>query len=89
VLLHYSDLKKIATAAHKLLVEVCDNCVPSERTCQEFQRFKSDDYDVNENAQVNRKNLTELQALLENSVQTLQELSAALNVTPKTVSKRL
>jgi len=89
VLLHYSDLKKIATAAHKLLVEACDNCVPSERTCQEFQRFKSGDYDVNENAQVNRKNLTELQALLENSVQTLQELSAALNVTPKTVSKRL
>jgi len=46
MLLHYFDLKKTVAAAHKLLIEAYGNCVPSERTCQEwFERFKSDDYD--------------------------------------------
>lgn len=94
VLLHYFDLKKTAAAAHKLLVEAYGNCAPSERTCQEwFQRFKSGDYDVNDkqrSGQPKKFEDTELQALLdENSAQTLQELSAALNVTPMAVSKRL
>jgi len=49
-ILHYFDFKKTAAAAHKLkLIETYDNYVPTERTCQEwFQRFKSDDYDMND-----------------------------------------
>jgi len=91
VLLHYFDLKKTAAAAHKLLVEAYGNCAPSERSQEWFQRFKSGDYDVNDKqGQLKKFEDTELQALLdENSAQTLQELSAALNVTPMAVSKRL
>lgn len=94
VLLCYFDLKKTAAAVHKLLVEAYSNCAPSERTCQEwFQQFKSGDYDVNDkqrSGQPKKFEDTELQALLdENLAQTLQELSAALNVTPMAVSKCL
>jgi len=94
VLLHYFNLKKIAAATHKLLIKAYGNCAPSERICQEwFPRFKNDDYDVNNkqrSGQPKKFEGTELQALLdENSTQTLQELSAALNVTPMAVSKRL
>jgi len=94
VLLYYFDLKKTAAGVYKLLVEAYDNCAPLERTCQEwFQRFKSGDYDVNDkqrSSQPKKFEDIELQALLDgNSTQTLQELSAALNVTPMTVSKRL
>ena len=92
MLLYYFDLKK--TATHKLLVEAYGNCVPSEKIRQKwFQRFKSGDYDVNDKQRSNQPKKcedTELQALLnENSAQTLQELSRALNVTPMAVSKRL
>ena len=94
MLLHYFDLKKIAAAAHKLLVEAYGNCVPSEKIRQKwFQRFKSGDYDVNDKQRSNQPKKcedTELQALLDkNSIQALQKLSAALNVTLMVVSKRL
>jgi len=94
VLLHYFDLKKTAATAHKLLFEAYGNCAPSERTCQEwFHRFKNGDFDVNDkerSGQPKKFEDTDLQALLdENSTQTLQELSAALNVTSMAVSKRL
>jgi len=36
MLLHYFDLKKTVAAAHKLLIKAYGNCVPSERTCQEW-----------------------------------------------------
>jgi len=53
----------------------------------------SGDYDVNDkqrSGQPKKFEDTKLQALLnENSTQTLQELSAALNVTPMAVFKRL
>jgi len=55
--------------------------------------IKSGDYDVNDkqrSGQPKKFEDTELQALLnENSAQTLQELSAVLNVTLMAVSKRL
>ena len=92
MLLHYFNLKK--TAAHKLLVKAYGNCGLLERTCQKwFQRFKSDDYDVNDkqrSGQPKKFEDNELQALLDkNSIQALQKLSAALNVTLMVVSKRL
>jgi len=67
---------------------------PSERTCRVwFERFRNGDFDVRVKerpGQPKKLGDIELQELLdENPAQTFLKLSKALNVTLKTVSKRL
>jgi len=94
VLLYYSDFKKTATEAHRLLSEMYGDEIPLERTCRVwFERFRNADSDVRDKqrpGQLKKFEDFKLQELLdENPAQTLLELSKALNVTPKAVSKRL
>ena len=66
----------------------------SERTCCEwFQRFKNDDFDVEDRHSGGREVFedAELEALLErqDSCQNQEELARSLGVTQQTISKRL
>jgi len=94
VLLYYFDLKKTAANAHRLLSEVYGDGTPSKRTCRVwFERFRNGDFDVRDKEhpeQPKKCEDFELQKLHdENPAQTLLELSKALNVTSKAISKRL
>ncbi|GFX81404.1 mariner Mos1 transposase [Trichonephila clavipes] len=66
----------------------------SERMCREwFQRFKNDDFDVEDQQGGGREKVfedAELEALLnQDSCQTQQELAGSLGVTQQAISKRL
>ena len=94
ILLHYFDLKKTVSEAHRILPETYGEESPSERTCREwFQRFRSCNFCVEDKQ---RSGLpkefedAELQALLdEDPCQTLSQLAKKLNATPMCASKRL
>jgi len=98
VLLYYFDLKKTTAEAYRLLSVVYGDETPlsvgSVGTYTIwFERFRNGDFDVRDKerpGQSKKLEDFELQELLdENPAQTLLELSKALNVTPKAVSKRL
>ena len=94
VLLHYYLLKKSAAETCRLLVDVYGDHAPSEPTCRYwFQRFKSGDFDVNDKERdgaPKKFQNEELEELLDiDPCQTLEELSAALDVDRSTVGKRL
>ena len=66
----------------------------SERTCREwFQRFKNDDFDVEDRHSGGREKIfedAELKALLEqDSCQNQEKLARSLGVTQQAISKRL
>ena len=85
-------MKKSAAEAHRMLSNTCGEAAISERTCHEwFQRFKNDDFDVENRHSDGREKVfedAELEALLEqDSCQNQEEL--ALGVTQQAISKRL
>jgi len=93
VLLHYL-LKKSAAETCRLLVDVYGDHAPSEPTCRYwFDIGKSGDFDVNDKERdgaPKKSQNKELEELLDiDSCQTLEELSAALDVDRSTVEKRL
>lgn len=79
VLLHYFDLKKSATEAHRLLAKTYGESAPSETICRNwFRQFKSGDCDVHDKQRPDqsKKFEDEQQALLEeNPAQILKELA--------------
>ncbi|GBP43140.1 Mariner Mos1 transposase [Eumeta japonica] len=82
--------------AHQLLVEAYNEAALSERTCREwFQKFKNDDFDVEDKDRSEMpKNYedAELKELLEkdsSQTQNEHELALTLEVTQKAVSHRL
>ena len=89
----FFDIKKTATEVHRLLSEVYDDETPSKRTCRIWFQHRNGDFDVRDKerpGQPKKFEDVELQKLFdENPAQTLLELSKALNVTLKAVSKRL
>ena len=87
-------LKKKVSEAHQMLVEAYGNDAPSERTCREwFQRFKSNDFDVNNKDREGfpkKFEDEEFQVLLDkDSTQTQKQLAASLNITRQAVSHHL
>ena len=94
ILLHYFIQKKSAAEAHRILVETYGDHALSERTCRDwFNRFKNDDFDVQdrERSGVPKKfEDEELETLLdEDPCQTQSEVAKSLGVDRTTVSKRL
>ncbi|EFN86570.1 Histone-lysine N-methyltransferase SETMAR, partial [Harpegnathos saltator] len=92
VLLHYYLLKKSAAETCRLLVNVYGDHAPSKTTCRYwFQCFKSGDFDVNDKERdgaPKKFQNEELEKLLDiDPCQTLEELSAALDVDRSTVGK--
>jgi len=88
VILHYFNLKKTVAETHRLLFEVYSDEILSERTCRVwFEHFRNDDFDVRDKERPGQPKKFEDSS--KNSVQTLLELSKALNVTPKIVSRCL
>lgn len=88
------DLKKSASEAHTTLVEAYGDLAPSYPNCRFwFQRFKGNDFDLNDKerpGQPKKFEDEELQALLdEDNTQTEKQLAAALNVDESTVSRHL
>nr|KAF6296067.1 hypothetical protein mMyoMyo1_009189 [Myotis myotis] len=54
VIIHYFILKKSAAESYNILREAYGEHAPSQNTCERwFKRFKSDDFDVKDNIQVN------------------------------------
>lgn len=93
-LLFCFNQQKTAAESYRLLAEVYGESAPSQSSCAFwFERFRSGDFDVSDkerSGQPKKFEDSELQALLdENSTQTLEELSAALQVDKSTVSRRL
>ena len=94
VLLHYFNMKKIATESHKMLVEVYGDHALAERTCQKwFARFKSGDFaleDQERHGQPKKFEDEQLEALLkEDRCQTNEMLAESLGVTQQAISHRL
>ena len=78
-------MKKPAAEAHRMLSNTYGKAI-SERTCREwFQRFKNDDFDVEDRHSDGREKIfedAELEALLEqDSCQNQEELARSLGVT--------
>ena len=86
-------MKKSAAEAHRILSNTYGEAAISERTCREFQRFKNDDFDVEDRHSSGREKVfevAELEALLEqDSCQNQEELARSLGVTQQAISKRL
>ena len=87
-------MKKTAADARRMLSSTYGEAALSERTCREwFQRYKSDDFDVEDRHDGGKKKIFEdfeLEALLiEDSYQTQEELVELLEVTQQAISKRL
>jgi len=85
------NIKKSAAEAHRMLSNTYGEAAISERTCREwFQRFKNDDFDVEDRHSGRREKVfEELEALLEqDSCQNQKELARSLGVT-QAISKRL
>ncbi|EGI58564.1 Mariner Mos1 transposase, partial [Acromyrmex echinatior] len=83
---------KSAAEAHRMLVEVYGDTVPTNKLCRKwFRRFKNGDFSVEEkprSGQPKKFEDKELEALLEeDQSQTQEEL--ALGVTQQAVSARL
>lgn len=94
VLLHYFNMKKKATESHRILVEVYGDHALSERTCQRwFGRFKSGNFDLEDEERAGRPTIfedEELEALLDQDPsQTQEELGKTLGVTQQAISHRL
>jgi len=94
VLLLYFNQKKTAAESHRILIETYGDVAPSIKTCEYwFRRFKSGDFNVNDevrSGQPQKMENADLQALLdENPAQSTSELARALNVDRTTVTKHL
>ena len=94
ILLHYFIQKKSAAEAHRILVETYGDHALSERTCRDwFNRFKNDDFDVQDRERSGAPKKfedEELETLLdEDPCQTQSEVAKSLGVDRTTVSKRL
>ena len=77
-----------------MLVEAYGDAALSERSCREwFQKFKNDEFDVEDKERSGRPKVyedAELETLLdEDSCQTQKELALTLRVTQQTISFRL
>ena len=84
--------KKTVAEAHRLLSSIYSEAAPRERTCHEwFQRFKSGDFDIEDQNGDGKKTIfedSELEALLaEDSCQTQEELTKSMGVTQQAISK--
>jgi len=94
LLIYLFNLKKSAKA-HRLLVEAYDDGALSERSCHEwFQKFKNDEFDVEDKERSGRPKVyedAELEALLDEDsrFQTQKELALILGVTQQTISYHL
>ena len=87
-------MKKSTAEAHRMLSNTYGEAAISERTSHEwFQRFKNDDFDVEDRHSGGREKVfedAELEALLkQNSCQNQKELARSLGVTQQAISKRL
>ncbi|GBP68848.1 Methionine aminopeptidase 1D, mitochondrial [Eumeta japonica] len=81
--LHDGDIVNVDITAHRLLVEAYNEAALSERTCHEwFQKFKNDDFDVEDKDRSGRPKIyvdAELEELLEENLsQTQKELALTL-----------
>jgi len=83
-------LKKSVAEAHRLLVEAYGDTALSERSCREFQKFKNDEFDVEDKEHSGRPKVyedAELEALLdENSCQMQKEIALTLGETQQIIS---
>ena len=87
-------MEKTAAKAHRMLSSTYGEAVLSEVTClEQFQRFKSGDFGVEDRHNVGKEKIfedSELEELLaENLCQTQEELAESLGVTQRAISKRL
>ncbi|EGI67886.1 Mariner Mos1 transposase, partial [Acromyrmex echinatior] len=94
ILIFCFNMKKSVTEAHRMLPNTYDEAAISERTCREwFQRFKNDDFDVEDRHSGGKEKVfedAELEALLnQDSCQNQKELARSLGVTQQVISKRL
>lgn len=94
ILLHYYFMKITAAEAHRILQQVYGEHALAEPTCREwFRHFKNGDYNIEDKERPGRPKKfedSELEALLdEDPCQTLEELSASLNVGVTTVWDRI
>lgn len=95
VLLHYFNMKKTASETHRILQKVYgDDDVPAELTCRKwFQKFKSGNFELKDKDQIGAPKKfkdEELHALLvEDSMQTQEELAKRLGATQRAISHRL
>ena len=81
-------MKKSAAETHRMLSNTYGKAAISERTCREwFQRFKNDDFDVEDRHSGGREKVfevAELEALLEqDSCQNQEELARSVGVLNK------
>ncbi|GBP20713.1 Mariner Mos1 transposase [Eumeta japonica] len=82
ILIYFFNLKKSVAEAHRLLVEAYNEAALSERTCREwFQKFKYDDFDIEDKDRSGRPKNYEDAELEEDSSQTQKELALTLEVT--------
>ena len=82
-------MKKSVTEAHRMLPNTYDEAAISERTYREwFQRFKNDDFDVEDRHSGGKEKVfedAELEALLDqDSCQNQEELARSLGVSRST-----
>ena len=91
LLIYFFNLKKSAAEAHRLLIEAYGDTALSERSCCEwFQKFKNDEFDVEDKERSGSPKVyedAELEALLDkDSCQTQKELALTLGMTQQTIS---
>ena len=76
ILIYFFNLKKSAAEAHRSLIETYGEAALSERSCEWFQKFKNDEFDIEDKERNGRPKVyedEELEVLLDQDLCQTQE----------------
>ena len=76
LLIYFFNLKKSAAEVHRLLIETYGEAALSERSCEWFQKFKNDEFDIEDKERNGRPKVyedAELKVLLDQDLSQTQE----------------